>query len=1442
MRGFRYILAALLFQLAATFPLFAQDDDKGFLTRTLQDALSGAGRTVSIDGFRGALSSQASFDQMTIADDTGVWLTLRDVVLDWNRAALLRGRLEVTSLTAQRLDLPRLPEAEQDSLPQAEATPFSLPELPISVLLDEFSVSQINLGAPLLGDPVQLGVTAAARLDGDGANVDLTASRTDGQRGSFEIQANFVRTGSVLDLLLRLSEAEDGIAARLLNIPERPGVEMSVAGRGPLNDFATDLKLATDGIERVQGRLVLGEQAPENGSGAPDRRVQATVGGDITSLLAPRYREFFGTDISLTADALIKSDGRTDIQTFDLAAQAADLRGRVTLNAQNWPTLIDVTGTIENPDGTTILLPASGGTRVESVNLLVDYNVAQGDAINAKFEVSQLDVTGASVETAELTLEGVLEADAGQVGRFLGDVAFAANGLDFTDEALGVAVGDSVKGQTSIRYTEDRPLEISGLALSGEDYALSGDALVQGLDTGLSTELTMALAAADLSRFSGLAQLDLAGQTTLGLQGSVAPIHGMFDLRANGATQDLALGISQADAVLAGQTNLNFIAKRDETGTFLRDLVLRNAALDLTGETELRTGNSRAEARFELSDIALVLPQYSGPVRVRGTGVQDAQGWNVDAETDGPYGVALTVKGLATGANADLDFTADVPDIAAFVPEYSGPVSANGQVLNTENGWQLNSSMKAPYEITAAVTGFVAPAIDLRFDAEVPEISEIVPDVSGTLATRGTLRQTETGFFIDADAQGPFKARAKVEGAVTPALDLDFKLNLPNVSPIVAQIDGPLAATGSLKQLDDGLALEARANGPYAANANVDGNLTPSIDLSYGLNIPDLQPLVPQAKGALDARGRVEQRETGFFVSSQASGPYQSRAEIEGLATGPDMQISFDVGMPSVAPLAPGIVGGAAAQGIVRQTSDGISVDATATGPYSSRLNAQGVVTGPQPNVSFGLSMPDLGAVIDRINGPFDVTGTAAKVTQGWRLDTKVAGPSGTQADLAGVVGDGGDLNLDLVGSAPLGLSGPFLAPRDLQGLARFDLDINGPPALSSVSGTLDTANASFSAPNLRLALQNLDTQVRLANNRAQIGMSAVGTNGGNIRADGSVTLSGALPADLRLGVRDLVLIDPRLYRTSVNGDVAISGPLSAGAAIIGRVNLGETTINVPSTGLTSIGDIPPIDHIGATRPVMSTRRKAGIEDNAIDDASSQEGNSGGLALDVALNAPSRIFVRGRGLDAELGGALRLTGTTAQMISAGRFDLLRGRLDILGQRFDLREGSAEFQGDLIPFIRFVTATATQTGEVRVIVEGPADEPEVTFAATPDAPQDEVLAQLLFGRNVSEISPFQALQLANAVANLAGRGGISVISNLRRGFGLDDFDVTTTDSGATAVRAGKYISENVYTDVTAASDGQAEISLNLDITDSLTGKATLNSDGNSGIGIFFERDY
>ena len=54
--------------------------------------------------------------------------------------------------------------------------------------------------------------------------------------------------------------------------------------------------------------------------------------------------------------------------------------------------------------------------------------------------------------------------------------------------------------------------------------------------------------------------------------------------------------------------------------------------------------------------------------------------------------------------------------------------------------------------------------------------------------------------------------------------------------------------------------------------------------------------------------------------------------------------------------------------------------------------------------------------------------------------------------------------------------------------------------------------------------------------------------------------------------------------------------------------------------------------------------------------------------------------------------------------------------------------------------------------------------------------------------------------------------------------------------------GKYINDNVYTDVTVDSAGESQINLNITISPSVTARGSVSSDNNTGVGIFFERDY
>ncbi len=57
-----------------------------------------------------------------------------------------------------------------------------------------------------------------------------------------------------------------------------------------------------------------------------------------------------------------------------------------------------------------------------------------------------------------------------------------------------------------------------------------------------------------------------------------------------------------------------------------------------------------------------------------------------------------------------------------------------------------------------------------------------------------------------------------------------------------------------------------------------------------------------------------------------------------------------------------------------------------------------------------------------------------------------------------------------------------------------------------------------------------------------------------------------------------------------------------------------------------------------------------------------------------------------------------------------------------------------------------------------------------------------------------------------------------------------------------MRAGKYLSDNLYTDITVGSTGQSEINLNLDLTPNITVRGGLDNEGETNLGVFFEKDY
>ncbi len=1270
----------LLFAIALPITAQAQEDDRSYLTALLEDNLSGAGRQVIITGFAGALSSKATIQSLTIADDAGVWLTLTDVALDWNRAALFTGRVSVNALTAGEIVLDRLPVAGSNA-PSPEAGGFALPDLPVSVQIGTLAATRIVLGETVLGTPLEGRLEASASLEGGEGATSLVLERTDdGPEGRVALEAAYANDSGQLVLDLEVIEGVGGIAATLLDLPGAPSVDLTVKGSGPITDYTADIRLATDGVERLGGQVTLFSDATGN-------RFAASLGGDLAPLFLPEYAEFFGPEVALIAEGQRAPTGRMDLSHLSIRTRALDLTGAAVIAADGLPEKINLQGKMEL-DGTPVLLPLGGGPRttVDHADISLTFDALRDNAWRLVAGLRGLNRPDLAAQSVQIVGSGRIDRSPGGTGKATvgGTLNLTATGLAPTDAGLAQALGTAVGSQLTFVWQEGTDgLSIPRFTLTGEDYGLTGGARIEGLETGLTVTGQAEARLENLGRASLLAGRPLSGGATAQLKGQGALLAGSFDVAGTVQGTDLTFDQPELDRLLTGTSAIKLSVRRDETGTLLRQL--------------------------------------------------DVVAQNLTAKASGQ------VSSTGSDVVADLSFA----DLSVLGPQWAGSLVGRAQLTGT------------------------------------PE--------AGTI----TLKANGNGLAL-----GVAEVDRLLRGPSTLDVEADFK-----------------GTTLDLRKLDLRAAtLSAGVTGKIAAKGN---------DLRAILAFSDLSAMGGGYRGALNA--------TASFTGTSDDGALTLQGAGQNLAIG---QAEADTLLRGTSRIDANL---SLAGGQVKINSANLS------NPQLG-VQATGAIAGNKRQVDLTARLANLGLILPDFPGQVTVTGKAVEDPTGYTLDLRGTGPGQIDATVTGRLAPNfASGTLAMRGSAQAGLANAFLSPRTVTGPLRFDLALNGPLALRSLSGSVSMAGGEIADPDLPFALNAVNANATLSGGQMRVEASSAVSTGGNVRVTGSMGLEAPFNADLTAALQQVIARDPQLYEVRMNGTVTINGALMGGAVIGGDVLLNETELLVPSTGFGGAGGLEPLFHLAEPADVRATRARAGLLD--------LDGNGvGGIStrrpypLALRVSAPNRLFIRGRGLDAELGGEVFLGGTTANIVPSGAFNLVRGRLDILGKRLDLTEALMQLEGDLVPFLRILASTEVDGITASVQIEGPATEPKVSFVSSPELPEEEVLARLLFGRDLTSLSPFQAAQLAAAVATLAGKGGDGVIGKLRKGFGLDDLDVITDSDGGTSLKAGKYISKNTYTEVIVDQGGGTQINLNIDLTDTITLRGSAGADGETGIGIFMEKDY
>ena len=206
-----------------------------------------------------------------------------------------------------------------------------------------------------------------------------------------------------------------------------------------------------------------------------------------------------------------------------------------------------------------------------------------------------------------------------------------------------------------------------------------------------------------------------------------------------------------------------------------------------------------------------------------------------------------------------------------------------------------------------------------------------------------------------------------------------------------------------------------------------------------------------------------------------------------------------------------------------------------------------------------------------------------------------------------------------------------------------------------------------------------------------------------------------------------------------------------------------------------------------------------------------------------------------------MGGDLRLSGSAADPQVTGGFDLLRGSLSLLGKRLVFTRGRVQFHGDATPELDLVAETSIADITARVSVTGPAAQPVFAFTSNPSLPQDEILSRILFQKSSGNLSAFQALQLANAVASFTGRG--VAFEQLRKSLGVDSLDIGSSASGSPTVGVSRAISDRISVRATTGVLPQDNgVSVDLDVSRHIRLQAGVDASGGSSVGVGADWEY
>ncbi len=883
----------------------------------------------------------------------------------------------------------------------------------------------------------------------------------------------------------------------------------------------------------------------------------------------------------------------------------------------------------------------------------------------------------------------------------------------------------------------------------------------------------------DLSRFSTLAGTVMAGRSHFEVSGRArkdtlhADWQGTIDsLGVSGVPE----GLAKPKVTLSGGADL----QRDQSWKLDAVRIASEAlTLEMSGRGRDRTGE--VDLSLALPKLGLLQDGVGGSANSKGKIVLKPAGADFQFNVD----LAGLSRGRIASRRLSLALAAAVDGDAV-----SGSVKATGDLANQPLALDGRFARKPDGSILVPAVngGWASAAIDAKDLAVTPtgatgsahlrmaKLEDLSPLLGTPLAGSIDLRVA-----TEPDAAGKVKVTVRGNGLRSGAAGVgDLQIDANRRRP---------AGRGRRRHHDQGQPAERRCrdqpgecngegqsrgdrpDGPGARRAHQ--RKRHRQDRTEGRRdrggAPEVRGALPghsrgaRRTGSYESRGRAYRHRSGVVSAGGGRAAHRRRDRFGG--DGPHGRHRSPA-----AQLAGGLCAGQRVEGTLQAKVRVLGPMATPR--IEATYSANGLrIKRPETALLPALGLQGSGALVGQ-QATFDARITAGGGTN-VTLKGKATLPQGNGALAATVALSGG---LDLAPFSPaLGTS-----VRGVAGTLRPDLTITVNGKTITGSGTMTLNKAALSLPDAGLRLTGGQATLALQGDTLRLERLAFQTaRNGELSASGTVRLDPAqgFPVDIAVTSRNALLVNRPDLLASVSTNIKVSGSSISGFDASGTAIIDRAEISIGVGQAASYPVLPVREINGTSQPDPGAPPPP---------AALQVSSGPPVRLSIKVEAPQAVFVRGRGLDAEVGGQFTVTGDPNKPSVIGSLSLRRGTFNLAGHRLAFTRGNValETATTIDPLLDFVATTTVNSTVIEVDITGTSRVPKIALTSTPQLPQDEAMAMLLFGKPASGLSPFEVLSAAQALAELTGKSpvGGSTMGKIRSGLGLDQLSVNSSSSG------------------------------------------------------------